>query len=204
MPSYLCALPDLDATSSFAYALAECIEDRAIIALNGPMGAGKTHLVQFVAEALGIDEVVNSPTFTMLNEYHSGRIPLFHLDLYRLSQTEAAAVAPTLFIELTEIMEQSGLVIIEWAELLNLPRFVRSNFVSPRDHLLLEMSYDKSVSNPVKNFWQDEIEIPDELNNSENDGRKIFISPNGDASGHLCEKLAKRIGAMVGISMSRI
>jgi len=204
LPSYLCALPDLDATSSFAYALAECIEDRAIIALNGPMGAGKTHLVQFVAEALGIDEVVNSPTFTMLNEYHSGRIPLFHLDLYRLSQTEAAAVAPTLFIELTEIMEQSGLVIIEWAELLNLPRFVRSNFVSPRDHLLLEMSYDKSVSNPVKNFWQDEIEIPDELNNSENDGRKIFISPNGDASGHLCEKLAKRIGAMVGISMSRI
>ena len=207
LPSYLCALADLDATSSFAYALAECIEDRAIIALNGPMGAGKTHLVQFIAEALNIDEVVNSPTFTMLNEYHSGRIPLFHLDLYRLSQTEAAGIAPTLFIELTEIMEQRGLVVIEWAELLGSPQFARSNFVSPRDHLLLEMSYDKSVSNPVKKFESgktDEIEIVDELNNCENERRKIFIRPNGDTSGHLCEKLAKRIGAMVGISMSRI
>jgi tRNA threonylcarbamoyladenosine biosynthesis protein TsaE len=204
LPSYLCALPDLDATALFASALAECIDDRAIIALNGPMGAGKTHLVQFIAEALNIDEVVNSPTFTMLNEYHSGRIPLFHLDLYRLSQAEAAAVAPTLFIELTEIMEQSGLVVIEWAELLDLPQFARSNFVSPRDHLLLEMSYDKSVSDPAKKFVSDEVEVPDELNNCENEGRKIFISPNGDASGYLCEKLAKRIGAMVGISMSRI
>lgn len=204
LPSYLCALPDLDATSSFAYALAECIEDRAIIALNGPMGAGKTHLVQFIAEALNIDEVVNSPTFTMLNEYHSGRIPLFHLDLYRLSQAQAAFVVPTLFIELTEIMEQSGLVIIEWAELLDLPQFARSNFVSPRDHLLLEMSYDKSVSDPVKKSAQDENEVTDELNNCENEARKIFIRPNGEASGHLCEKLAKRIGAMVDISMRRI
>jgi hypothetical protein len=66
------------------------------------------------------------------------------------------------------------------------------------------MSYDKSVSNPVKKFEPDEIEIPDELNNCENEGRKIFIRPNGDASGHLCEKLAKRIGAMVDISMRRI
>lgn len=207
LPSYLCALSDLDATSSFAHALADSIEDRACIALNGPMGAGKTHLVQFLAEALGIDEVVNSPTFTMLNEYHSGRIPLFHLDLYRLSQAEGAAAASTLFIELTEIMEQPGVVIVEWAELLDLPQFARSNFVAPRDHLVLEMSYDKVVSNPAKKSEPNgsaEAEIATELNNCENEGRKIFLSPNGEVSRHLCEKLVKRIGAMVDISMNRI
>lgn len=203
-PSYLCAIPDLEATCTFSYALAECIEERALIALNGPMGAGKTHLVQFIAEALDIDEVVNSPTFTMLNEYHSGRLPLYHLDLYRLSQADAQAAAPTLFIELTEILEQRGVVIVEWAELLELPQFARSNFVSPRDHLILKMSYDKNGSDPVKGKVLDEIEITAELNNCEIETRKILISPNGEASEHLCQRLANRIGAMVDISMNRI
>lgn len=64
--------------------LAEELAAPSTIALIGPLGAGKTRLVQAVAAALGVTEDVTSPTFVLVNEYRSGRTPIYHLDAYRL------------------------------------------------------------------------------------------------------------------------
>lgn len=64
----------------------------AILSLEGPLGAGKTCFVKGLAEGLGIDPLdVSSPTFTLVHEYHGGRIPLIHFDLYRIESEEELA-----------------------------------------------------------------------------------------------------------------
>ncbi len=81
-----------------------------VIALHGDLGAGKTCFVQGYAAALGIDEPVTSPTYTLIGEYQ-GRLPLHHIDLYRISGPEEA-----LGLGLEEYFDAGGIVAIEWAE----------------------------------------------------------------------------------------
>jgi tRNA threonylcarbamoyladenosine biosynthesis protein TsaE len=85
-----------------------------IILLNGPLGAGKTIFVKGVASALGIDaDEVTSPSFTLVNIYDGGRLKLYHLDLYRLSEGASAAHA----VDLDELLtDERAVFIIEWAE----------------------------------------------------------------------------------------
>jgi tRNA threonylcarbamoyladenosine biosynthesis protein TsaE len=87
-----------------------------ILLLNGPLGAGKTVLVKGLAAALDIDpEDVTSPSFTLVNPY-SGRLPLYHIDLYRLDQGATAAHA----VDLEELLnDEQAVVVIEWAERLS-------------------------------------------------------------------------------------
>ncbi len=83
-----------------------------VIGLSGDLGAGKTQLVKGLAAGLGITERVNSPTFGLVNEYETGRIPLFHLDLYRLDtpeQIRAAGLESYLF-------NPAGLTVVEWID----------------------------------------------------------------------------------------
>jgi tRNA threonylcarbamoyladenosine biosynthesis protein TsaE len=84
-----------------------------IILLNGNLGTGKTVLVKGIAQALGIDEEdVTSPSFTLVNP-HSGRLLLYHIDLYRLDEGASAAHA----VDLDELLtDEDAVVIIEWAE----------------------------------------------------------------------------------------
>src|SRR5438105_150955 len=82
-----------------------------VIALSGDLGAGKTQLVKGVARGLGIRERVHSPTFTLVNVYSGGRLPLFHLDLYRLETREQMLGAG-----LEEYLRPEGVAVIEWAE----------------------------------------------------------------------------------------
>lgn len=84
-----------------------------ILLLDGPLGAGKTVFVKGLASALGIDpEEVTSPSFTLVNPY-AARLPLFHIDLYRLDKGVAAAHA----VDLDELLtDESAVVVIEWAE----------------------------------------------------------------------------------------
>ena len=84
-----------------------------ILLLNGPFGAGKTVLVKGIAASLGIDpEEVTSPSFTLVNP-HRGRLPLFHIDLYRLESGGASAHA----VDLDELIgEERTVIVIEWAE----------------------------------------------------------------------------------------
>jgi tRNA threonylcarbamoyladenosine biosynthesis protein TsaE len=84
-----------------------------ILLLNGPLGAGKTVFVKGIAAALGFDpEEVTSPSFTLVNPYTS-RLPIFHLDLYRLDEGVSAAHA----VDLEELLnDERAIVIIEWAD----------------------------------------------------------------------------------------
>jgi tRNA threonylcarbamoyladenosine biosynthesis protein TsaE len=84
-----------------------------ILLLDGPLGAGKTVFVKGLAAALGIDrEEVTSPSFTLVNPYE-GRLPLYHLDLYRLDEGASAANA----VDLEELLtDERAVIVIEWAE----------------------------------------------------------------------------------------
>ena len=80
--------------------------------LYGEIGAGKTAFVKLVAEALGIKEKVTSPSFVILNEYHSASIPVYHFDLYRLENTGISTIAD----ERREYSEGKKITFVEWAE----------------------------------------------------------------------------------------
>jgi tRNA threonylcarbamoyladenosine biosynthesis protein TsaE len=81
-----------------------------VLALTGELGAGKTQLAKGVAEGLGIETVVNSPTFVLMNE-HVGRLRLFHVDAYRLGDPEEALAAGLL-----DEREADGVLVVEWAD----------------------------------------------------------------------------------------
>jgi tRNA threonylcarbamoyladenosine biosynthesis protein TsaE len=81
-----------------------------VVALDGELGAGKTHFVKGIAAGLGCDGDVTSPTFTLVHEYTGGRLPLFHFDFYRLESEEE-----TLRIGLDDYLGAGGVAVIEWA-----------------------------------------------------------------------------------------
>lgn len=100
----------LNQTELLAWHLAESAEPGIILGLDGELGAGKTTLVKFLCERLGIEsDLVSSPTFVLIHEYE-GRIPVYHFDAYRLSQ-------PTDFLDLgaDDYLFGSGVCLIEWA-----------------------------------------------------------------------------------------
>jgi len=107
-------LPDFEATRKFGMALGRSLPAGTVILLQGDLGTGKTTLVQGIAEGLGISEPVESPTFTLINEYFAGRIPLYHLDLYRLEPEEAEALHLESYWDGLE--RDLGIVAIEWAQ----------------------------------------------------------------------------------------
>ena len=88
--------------------VAEC---GRVYALSGDLGAGKTELVKGIARGLGAATRVHSPTFTLVNEYGGGRLPLFHLDLYRLETPRQIIAAG-----LEDFFQPQGVTVIEWAE----------------------------------------------------------------------------------------
>ena len=75
-------------TRAFGLEIAEALEPGDVVALIGDLGTGKTALTKYIAEGLGITEEINSPTFTIVKEYRSGRLPLYHFDVYRLGSGE--------------------------------------------------------------------------------------------------------------------
>ena len=97
-------------TRAIGQALGSHAQAGAMLALIGPLGAGKTELAKGVAEGLGVTSVVNSPTFVLMNE-HAGRLRLFHIDAYRLDDPEEA-VAAGLFDD----RQASGVAVVEWAD----------------------------------------------------------------------------------------
>jgi tRNA threonylcarbamoyladenosine biosynthesis protein TsaE len=107
-------LADTQATLHLGINLSASLTAGTVILLEGDLGAGKTTLVQGLGQGLGITEPIVSPTFTIINEYTQGRIPLYHLDLYRLEPQEVAALNLETYWEGVEMIP--GIVAIEWAE----------------------------------------------------------------------------------------
>ena len=97
-------------TWALASELAGELPAGTVIALHGELGAGKTCFIQGLAVALGIDDPITSPTYTLIGEYE-GRLPLHHIDLYRLS-----GPAEALGLGLEEYFDANGITAIEWAE----------------------------------------------------------------------------------------
>jgi tRNA threonylcarbamoyladenosine biosynthesis protein TsaE len=107
-------LVDAAATHAFGVALGEQLVVGTVLLLRGDLGAGKTSLVQGIGAGLGMRETIESPTFTLINEYHDGRLPLYHLDLYRLEPDEVVGLNLESYWEGIEV--EPGIVAIEWAE----------------------------------------------------------------------------------------
>ena len=96
--------------------LSQKLNPQSIVLLKGPIGAGKTSLVQGIAKGLSISEDITSPTFALSHHYNSGKIPLFHLDLYRLDNVSSAK--EVFFSEEEEAIQRQAILIIEWPELI--------------------------------------------------------------------------------------
>jgi tRNA threonylcarbamoyladenosine biosynthesis protein TsaE len=113
-------LPDAEATRSLGVRLGKTLEAGSVLLLQGDLGSGKTTLVQGIGAGLEIPEAVDSPTFTLINEYLGGRLPLYHLDLYRLDGPEIADLHLENYWDAREV--EPGIVAIEWSDrLLELP-----------------------------------------------------------------------------------
>jgi tRNA threonylcarbamoyladenosine biosynthesis protein TsaE len=101
------------ATRAVGRSLGRAATPGTLLALTGPLGAGKTQLAKGVAEGLGVRSVVNSPTFILMNE-HEGRLRLFHADAYRLGEPEEAVAAGLL-----DERQAAGVTVVEWADRLD-------------------------------------------------------------------------------------
>ncbi len=98
-------------TERFGRRLGEGAPPHAVFALYGELGAGKSTLARGIASGIGVRQQVTSPTFTLVHEYRGGRLPLFHVDLYRL---EGPVEAEALHLE--DLWSEPALVVVEWPE----------------------------------------------------------------------------------------
>lgn len=99
-------------TVRLAELLASWATPGTVIALDGDLGAGKTRFSQAFAKGIGVNGIVNSPTFTIIKEYNGEHLPLYHMDVYRLSEQEADELG------LDDYFYGDGVTIVEWASLI--------------------------------------------------------------------------------------
>jgi tRNA threonylcarbamoyladenosine biosynthesis protein TsaE len=118
-----------DETLDLGRGLGRALKGGELLLLEGDLGFGKTVFARGVATALGIlPDEVSSPSFTLVHEYKGGRVPLFHIDLYRLDTPEEEVGA----LGLEEILAAGGVVLVEWGE--KLPPYLRRGATTIRFH----------------------------------------------------------------------
>ena len=91
--------------------LGEKVFANSCVVLEGDLGAGKTTLTKGIALGLGIDRIIKSPTYTLIREYRKGRLPLFHMDMYRIEESGGASE-----VGLEEYFYANGVCVVEWAQ----------------------------------------------------------------------------------------
>ncbi len=106
-------IPSLNEIGAAAQQFIEALGGRTVVAFYGAMGAGKTTLIKAICEALGVEDVITSPTFSIINEYSSERETIYHFDLYRLKRLEE-------FLDIggEDYLFSGKLCLIEWPELI--------------------------------------------------------------------------------------
>lgn len=95
-------------TMNFAKKLAQKLDKGTVITLEGDLGAGKTTFTKGLAQGLGVTRTVNSPTFTIIKEYTDGKLPLYHMDVYRLEESDED-------LGFDEYFHGDGISVVEWA-----------------------------------------------------------------------------------------
>jgi tRNA threonylcarbamoyladenosine biosynthesis protein TsaE len=127
-PRAVIDLPNLAATEAFGRRLGGSLFPGAVVALVGPLGAGKTHLARAVAAGLGVADprIVVSPTFVLIQEY-AGRLPVYHFDAYRLN-----GESDFLDLGTAEYFEGDGVCLVEWAD--------RVSGALPKEQLRVELA----------------------------------------------------------------
>jgi tRNA threonylcarbamoyladenosine biosynthesis protein TsaE len=142
---------NLVATQAIATQLAQLVQAGTIILLEGNLGSGKTTFMQAFGRALGINTAIASPTFTLIDEYTEGRLPLYHIDLYRLEPPQV----PSLHLEEYWRGEDFplGVVAIEWAsKLINIPpHHLKINLSVPN----ISVSKESEASPKIEDFTED-------------------------------------------------
>lgn len=119
-------IQSLDEMRVFAKQCATFLKEGFVLGLEGDLGAGKTTFTKFLGEALGIKGVINSPTFTIMKVYDDGRLPLYHIDAYRLDGIGAD-------YDLEEYIDGFGVTVIEW--------YARILESMPEDYLALKIEW---------------------------------------------------------------
>ena len=109
---YMFESRSLEDTKRLAKELAERLVPGSLIAMDGDLGAGKTAFSKDIAASLGVREVVNSPTFTIIKEYPGHRMPVYHMDAYRITEREAAELG------LDDYFYGDGVTLVEWASII--------------------------------------------------------------------------------------
>lgn len=115
-------------TGQFGLELAKQLKKGDVVALIGDLGTGKTALTKYIARGLGVEEQITSPTFTIVQEYYSGRLPLYHFDVYRIGDPEEMYE-----LGYEEYFYGDGVCIVEWADLIE--------ELLPEDALKIEIAY---------------------------------------------------------------
>ena len=141
-------LENEEKTREIGSKLGELLTPKSVICLIGDLGAGKTTMTQSLARALGVDDYITSPTFTIVNEYE-GRMPLYHFDVYRIGSSEEMYD-----IGFDEYIDGDGVCIIEWANLIE--------DILPDEYLYIELKYKdmsrEMILNPVGEKYEKIVE----------------------------------------------
>ena len=119
----------IDETTKLGLSLGKLVNSGDIICLTGDLGTGKTHITKGIARGLGIDEMITSPTFNIVNEYTTGRLKLNHFDVYRVSDPDEIYA-----IGFDDYIFSDAVSIIEWANYIE--------EILPRDFLHINISKD--------------------------------------------------------------
>ncbi|BCA86335.1 tRNA (adenosine(37)-N6)-threonylcarbamoyltransferase complex ATPase subunit type 1 TsaE [Enterococcus saigonensis] len=150
------ALPNLLTTEKLGKVIGESATGGDVIILTGELGAGKTTITKGIAQGLGISRMVKSPTYTIIREYEDGRLPLYHMDVYRIGQD-----ADELGLE--EYFEGNGLSIVEWGKLLGealpvdylelrLSKITENEFARQADFKAVGSQSEKFLDRILKNW----------------------------------------------------
>ena len=118
-------------TERFGYELGQKVQPGTVIALIGDLGTGKTTLTKSIARGLGITDTITSPTFNIVKEYRSGRLPLFHFDVYRIGDIDEMFE-----IGYEEYFFGEGVCVIEWADIIE--------EIIPEDAMVIRIGYGAS------------------------------------------------------------
>ena len=109
-------IENLKKTLTLGEKLSQKLNPQSVVLLKGPIGAGKTSFIKGIAKGLSISEDITSPTFALSHHYYTGKIPLIHLDLYRLENSSSAK--EVFFSEEEEALQSKAILVIEWPELI--------------------------------------------------------------------------------------